>query len=296
MSEAETGQVIAQIGAHAPNQRGLHIGGGEPFLNFDLVLRTVELCIETNVPIQYVETNASWCVDDDLAFAQLTELRDSGLPAILISVSPFHNEFIPFERTHRAIEIARSIYGHFNVLVYTHYFYEQLQQHEATKKVPLNRYLHTVGYENAAQSFLQFYDLIPCGRAVSRLNFLFQKSPASAFFNTNCLAEMTNPEHVHIDLYGNYIPGFCAGLSLGKAWDLGRLYSGIDLSALPLIEILVTSGVEGLLNFAQNQFDYRIRDEGYMAKCHLCQDIRAHIVSLTDQFDELTPIDFYRNL
>ncbi|MFZ5515392.1 MAG: radical SAM protein [Candidatus Zhuqueibacterota bacterium] len=296
MSEAEAGQVIAQIGEHAPDQRGLHIGGGEPFLNFDLVLRAVEMCIEANVPIQYVETNASWCVDDDLAYAQLTDLRDSGLPAILISVSPFHNEFIPFERTNRAIEIARSIYGHYNVLVYTQYFYEQLQQHEATGKIPLSRYLNTVGHENAARSFLQFYDLIPCGRTVSRLNFLYQKNPADAFFNTNCLVEMTNPEHVHINLYGNYIPSFCAGLSLGKSWDLGRIYAGIDLSALPIIEILVDSGVEGLLKFAQDQFDYRVREDGYMAKCHLCQDIRAHIVSLTDQFEELAPIDFYRNL
>lgn len=296
MTEEDVEHYIAQIGEFAPNQRGLHIGGGEPFLNFGLTLRTVEYCIEYHVPIQYVETNGSWCVNDKIASDQFIALRDSGLPAILISVSPFHNEFIPFERTNRAIEVAREIYGPYNVLVYTSYFYEQLKSHDPHSKIPLNRYLNTVGREKAAHSFLDQYGLIPCGRVPNRLSFLFQKNPPESFFKANCLAEMTNPEHIHIDPEGNYIPSFCAGISLGNANDLGKLYSGVSLQERPIIEILVTSGVEGLLALAQNQFDYKVREEGYMAKCHLCQDIRSHITSLTDQFEELKPVEFYRNL
>lgn len=296
MTEPDVERYIAQIGELAPDQRGLHIGGGEPFLNFELTLRVVELCIEYNVPVHYVETNGSWCVNEKITYEQFNALRDSGLPAILVSVSPFHNEFIPFERTNRAIEIARNIYGPYNVLIYTSFFYEQLQNHDPHSKIPLNRYLNTVGRETAAHSFLDQYGLIPCGRVPTRLSFLYQKNPPNVFFNNNCLAEMTNPDHIHIDPDGNYIPSFCAGLSLGNAAELGGIYSGVPLQARPIIEILVNSGVEGLLALAINQFDFKVRGEGYMAKCHLCQDIRSHIVSLTDQFDELAPVEFYRNL
>ncbi|UCE07225.1 MAG: radical SAM protein [bacterium] len=296
MSEQDVANYLDQIRQFAPNQRGLHLAGGEPFLNFDLTLRAVELCIEYGVPLQYVETNAYWSEDDDLTVYQLNLLRESGLPAILISVSPFHNEFIPFERTARAISIAREIYGHYNVLIYTGYFYQQLQDYNPQKRIPLNRYLNTVGYEKAARSFVEHYGLIPCGRAASKLNFLFQKQSPEALFNNNCLAEFTNPEHIHIDPYGNYISSFCAGISLGDAHNLGGFFKGIDLQERPILEILATSGVEGLLKLARDQFDYQVLPGGYIAKCHLCQDMRAHIVQFTDQFEELKPIEFYRNL
>jgi len=107
MTEQDIEHFLAQIKHFAPHQHGLHLAGGEPFINFDLTLRTVELCIEYDVPLQYVETNAFWCEDDDLTAYQLNMLRESGLPAILISVSPFHNEFIPFERTHRSQSLSQ---------------------------------------------------------------------------------------------------------------------------------------------------------------------------------------------
>lgn len=296
MTESDLGHYLDQIRKWAPNQLGLHLSGGESFLNFDLTLRAVELCIEHQVPLQYVETNAFWCEDDDLTTYQLNLLRDSGLPALLISVSPFHNEFIPFERTERAISIAREIYGPYNVLIYTAYFYDQLQDYNPQTRIPFNRYLNTIGHEQAAQSFIEQYGLVPCGRAASRLNFLYRKQPAAAFFDNNCFQEMTNPEHIHIDPYGNYIVSLCAGISLGAAHELGEIYQGVDLQQRPILEILVTSGVEGLLQLAQDQFDYPVLPEGYIAKCHLCQDIRAHIVRATDQFEELKPVEFYRNL
>jgi len=296
ITEEDIENILTQIKQFAPHQHGLHLAGGEPFLNVELTFRAVELCIENGVPLQYVETNAFWCDDDDSTAYKFNMLRDSGLPAILISVSPFHNEFIPFEKTHRAINIAREIYGDYNVLIYTSYFYEQLQDYNPQTKIPLNRYLNTIGYEKAAQSFVEHYELIPIGRTASKLNFLFQKHPAAAFFNNNCLAEFTNPEHIHIDPYGNYISSFCTGISLGNAHKLREIYGGIDLQERPILEILATSGVEGLLRLAQDQFDYQVLSEGYMAKCHLCQDIRAHIVQMTDQFVELTPIEFYRYL
>ncbi|MDZ7263886.1 MAG: radical SAM protein [candidate division KSB1 bacterium] len=296
MTEQQLEHYLRQIRQFAPNQVGLHLAGGEPLLNFELTLRAVELCIEVGVPIQYVETNASWCEDDDITSYQLYMLRESGLPAILISVSPFHNEFIPFEKTDRAIRLAREIYGPYNVLIYTGFFYSQLQDFNPQESMPFNNYLHTVGSEAAADSFIQHYGLIPNGRAASKLNFLFQKQPARAFFDQNCLAELSNPEHIHIDPYGNYIAQFCTGISLGKSGDLGQLFGGIPLQTRPLLDMLVTSGVAGLLKFAQDQFDFQPNPEGYIAKCHLCQDIRQHIVQRTDQFEELAPMEFYSYL
>lgn len=280
----------------APNQQGLHIAGGEPFLNFELTLQAVELCVEYGIPLHYVETNAHWCDHDDIAFQLFHCLRDSGLPAILISASPFHNEFIPFEYTERAVRIGREVFGPYNVLVFTDFFFHQLLSFDKTKKLAFNRYINTVGQEKAAQSFINHYSLIPTGRVASRLNHLYQPKPANFFFNNHCYAEFTNPHHIHIDPEGNYIVSFCAGISPGKADHLDEIYRGIDLQDFPILELLVEQGVEGLFKLARDQFNYVEREAGYIAKCHLCQDIRQHIVSITDQFEELTPLGFYLNL
>jgi pyruvate-formate lyase-activating enzyme len=36
---------------------GLHFSGGEPFLNYDLLLKAVEIAGEYNIPSTFVETN-----------------------------------------------------------------------------------------------------------------------------------------------------------------------------------------------------------------------------------------------
>lgn len=296
MTAGDVSLYLENIRKFAPSQHGLHIGGGEPFLNFDLTIKTVELCLEKQIPLQYVETNASWCDDDDKTAKMMVELRDSGLPALLISASPFHNEFVPFEYTERAVRIAMNIFGAYNVIVYTNYFYQQLSQFDKSKKLAFNRYVNTMSREKVAQDFIREYHLIPCGRAITRLGYLYESKPASAFFYQNCQPEFQNPNHIHIDPAGNYVPSFCAGISLGNARYLRELYEGIDLQKFPILEILATKGVEGLLKFAKDQFNYAERRDGYIAKCDLCQDIRKHITANTDQFEELTPVEFYQNL
>ncbi len=45
--------------------------------------------------IEYVETNSSWFKDEHSAVALLRKLMEYGLRTLLISMSPFHNEY-PF--------------------------------------------------------------------------------------------------------------------------------------------------------------------------------------------------------
>ena len=42
---------------------GLHFTGGEPFLNFGLLLRAVDIARRLNIPSTFVETNCYWCFD-----------------------------------------------------------------------------------------------------------------------------------------------------------------------------------------------------------------------------------------
>ncbi|MFQ3550278.1 MAG: 4Fe-4S cluster-binding domain-containing protein, partial [Armatimonadota bacterium] len=61
------------------NPQGFHIAGGEPFINFPLLLKAVKLAREYGIPLDYVETNAGWYTDEKSAIEKLKQLKDAGL-------------------------------------------------------------------------------------------------------------------------------------------------------------------------------------------------------------------------
>jgi len=101
---------------------GLHFTGGEPFLNFELLLKAVCLASELYIPSTFVETNCYWCTDDNVTREKLQVLREAGLKGILISVNPFYLEYVPFERTERGIRIAQELFGD-NIMIYQLEYY-----------------------------------------------------------------------------------------------------------------------------------------------------------------------------
>ena len=96
---------------------GLHFTGGEPFLNFPVLCRAVELAAQLSIPSTFVETNAYWCLDDPSTRQKLDTLKRKGLRGILISVNPFYLEYVPFERTLRAVRLSFEVFGR-NMMIY----------------------------------------------------------------------------------------------------------------------------------------------------------------------------------
>jgi MoaA/NifB/PqqE/SkfB family radical SAM enzyme len=87
--------------------RAVHIGGGEPLLRPDSLADVLKIAADLGVAVEYVETNSSWFKDRESAVALLTNLSTRGLNTLLVSISPFHNEHIPFFKVEGVIEAAR---------------------------------------------------------------------------------------------------------------------------------------------------------------------------------------------
>ena len=269
---------------------GLHFTGGEPFLNFELLLNAVKLASVLKIPATFVETNCFWCIDDDVTREKLIQLKDAGLHGILISVNPFILEHVPFERTERAARISRKIFGD-NVIVYQEFFYHQFKNLIFKKNLDFERYLQKADIES-----LNYVELIPIGRVPLKLSHLFKKHPSKEFFGESCKEELTRPWHVHVDNYFNYITGYCAGISLGDARELDSICrEGLKISEYPIIEALVTDMRE-LYELAVKEFRYVDLPIGYISKCHLCVHLRKHIIQQTNKFKELQPREFYFHL
>ena len=269
---------------------GVHFTGGEPFLNFDLLLKATRIAHDLRIPSTFVETNSFWCTDDKSTRERLVQLKDAGLHGILISVNPFILEHLPFERTERAARISREVFRE-NVMLYQEFFYIQFRKLNIKDALPFKEYMQRIDLSD----LYKHVELLPIGRATCMLSHLYRKYPAKKFFGEFCGEELTRGWHIHVDNYCNYMTGYCGGISLGDGRDIDAICRGIDLDQRPILSALSTD-LKGLFEFGAREFDYKEREEGYISKCHLCVDVRKHIAQRTDEFEELRPREFYYHL
>ena len=270
----------------------VHLTGGEPFLNFPLLLKAVQFAVDRHIEV-YVETNADWCGNEYLALKRFTQLRDAGLSSVLISVSPFHAENIPVQNTLRGIRAAREIFGQQKVQIYLHDWLYLLGQFGINETVPITNFIDEYGMQETGTLFWTGYGLIGGGRAGYKLGYLTKRYSAESFSQKKCSDEIIYARHSHFDLYGNFIPAFCGGITLGRWQDYLKIQTDFIAGKLEgVLKILVEEGPFGLYQLAVREFDFQQEQAGYVDKCHLCVDVRKHLTQSAG-FDELKPEGFY---
>jgi hypothetical protein len=270
----------------------VHIGGGEPLLRPDELGGVLQIAATVGVAVEYVETNSSWFRSPEAATATLLDLRKQGLQTLLVSLSPFHNEFIPFSKTKGVIDAARQ--AGVGIFPWISDFIGDLSEFDAARTHSLNEFAAAFG-QDYLMRLPQRYWIHMGGRALETYRpYLGQKS-AQQILNENtggCAAELLNTRHFHLDLFGNYIPGLCSGLAI-KRPHLGKPLSA---ETYPLLTTLFHQGIRGIYKTAQEKFDYGPQKDRYINKCDLCTEIRA--VFVQNNFagsTELNPREFYDN-
>lgn len=264
----------------------VHIGGGEPFLDPEKLERVLKAAGQANVRIEYVETNSSWYKTPQQAEKILNKLKNAGLRSLLVSISPFHSEFTPLNKVSGVMQACAN--SGIAVLPWVQGFYPDLSRFDGSATISMADLEENFG-SDYLRTIPQKYWIQPNGRAIKFLSSIYQMKSSVDLANdhTGC-CELLQTNHFHIDLYGNFIPGMCAGLSI-KHTDLGM---PLHHDKYPLFNILSTSGPAGLIEMATSQ-GYVMAHE-YLNKCHLCQDIRRFLLREKGMDTcELQPREFY---
>ena len=300
MTEDEIEQCLTRLAPYVrPSPRGpesislnhgLHFSGGEPFLRFDLLLSAVQMADSLGVPSIFVETNCFWCKDDESTRDKLMQLREAGLRGILISVNPFYAEYVPFERTRRSVRISREVFGQ-NTMVCQAGYFRLFERQGLTGKISLEEFISDEGQESLTGGV----ELFLTGRAARELRDLYPSYPARRFFGGRCRPAFLRSWHNHFDNYGNVMPGYCGGVSVGDWHNLDELVeNGIELEAHPVLAYLVNEDLCGLYQFAGDH-GYQAREGGYVSRCDLCLDIRKYLVEEVET-PVLRPKEFYEHI
>ncbi len=270
--------------------RAVHIGGGEPFLRPEGLGNVLDAARKAGVTVEYVETNASWFTEPDRAAAILEDLSGRGLSTLLVSISPFHNEFIPLARVRGVIDACRS--AGIRVLPWISDFLDDLSRLDPGRPHDLTEYEEIFGKAYLLQ-VLRRYWIHMGGRAPDTFRPHVPVRPPAEILKgkpATCARGLSDTSHFHIDLHGNYIPGLCAGLAV-DAEDLGK---PLDPRKYPLITMLYGSGIKGLHGFAEGEFGFKPEKPAYINACDLCIEIRGYLVEEGyDGSEELRPLGFY---
>ncbi|MBW1784616.1 MAG: radical SAM protein, partial [Deltaproteobacteria bacterium] len=250
----------------------IHIGGGEPFLNLSELEMVVETCRRAGIWIEYAETNSVWYKGLDSACEILSSLKEKGLSALLVSMSPFHNEHIPFFKVKGVMEACRAV--GINVFPWISDFYDEMDAFDDRKTHTLSDYEDRYGKDYLVKLPSRYW-IHPGGRALKTYSRILELRPYEDIVSSDpggC-RELTDVSHFHVDLFGNYIPGLCSGLAIHYK-DLG---DRISPDRYPFLHTLFRKGISGLLDTASTAYGFKPL-AGYISKCHLCFEIRRYLV------------------
>ena len=246
--------------------RSVHIGGGEPFLNFDGLLMLIKTLIRAGIRVEYIETNACWAADRMQAIAQLKDIRRAGADTLCISIDPFHAEYVPLELPLKlAAACQETGFGYF---LWQERFYSAMSKLDH-KKVSSREKMEELISPRYIIETAQRYGIRYSGRAIGIEEEYGARKPTEAILNKRPCYDLISGGHFHVDMFGQYIPPGCTGFAI----PLNEAVDGIPNGKYPVFEALLSGGSAALLEYAAGR-GFKADSQGYTSGCTLCFHIR----------------------
>ena len=246
--------------------RSVHIGGGEPFLDFDGLVTLVHTITGSGIAVEYIETNAYWTTDLKQVEHRLKALAHAGTDTLCISTDPFHAEYVPPDLPIMLANICRS--AGFGYFLWQERYLSVLPRLESGRtytRAELERFISPRYVLETANS----YGLHLGGRAVNIEAEYSARKAADTVADDRTCRNLLSGGHFHIDLYGRFIPPGCTGIAI----PLDEAVHGIPDGKYPVLEVLISGGSMALLRYAEDR-GFVAEEKGYPSGCALCFHIR----------------------
>ncbi len=285
----DTAEAICDALSREPQLMDIHLAGGEAMLKPDLLAEIIRMCGQYKIELSYLETNGFWASSVAHAEREFAALADAGLPGVLISASPFHNEFTPFKRTRNCVEGARRVFGH-GAFVWTDTIYRALDQLDDSVTRTCEEFLDAIGADDPTV-LADSYPIKPHGRVVEAMRENYDAADIEQIPTVGCGGMLESTAHFHIDPDGRLFTGSCPGITAARA---DNYHPAITAGSHPIYARLHSGGPRTLAAWAIDDYGYTPRDEGYISHCDLCYHVRCHLrSSAPGEFTELDADEFY---
>ena len=259
---------LAEVRKLGLGGRDVTLTGGEPLLFYEHTLAIVRVAAEIGMaPLRLIQSNASWCTDDEMTRGRLTALRDAGLGGMYFSCDPFHQQFVPVERVRRGVRIADEVFGPEHVSVN-----RSRVRLDADASPSIEEYVEALGASLP----------VMVARAAWALGDRMPAIPLEEILDMDCRGGKQNLDpasvwQINVDAYGYVSSWICSGIVLGNALEtpLSQIVTRGLAEHPPLVQDLVAHGPGAMLPMAARH-GFRPRGR-YAGKCHLCWNVREAI-------------------
>ena len=273
MTPAEADSCLKIITEHN-KIRHMTLIGGEALLNLDLTLTIGKLALARGIPKVEIDTGSSWAVDDEYTEQVISRILEAGLSIGAISVDAFHQQHTPPGRVLRVLQSARKQGLDLQGIA------TLIQPEDPTNKWDRETF-RLIDWFGQHGFKVDTAPLILQGRAVNlaRYHNGKRKIPSDRckgvyFFATE---DFRNPGGIQIDSLGSVMleHGICIGNT--HRMPLADILAEYNADTHPIFSVLRRKGPFGLTKLPQAS-GFRLRDDGYIDKCHLCQEIRTYLL------------------
>ncbi len=268
----------------------VHIGGGEPFMNFEALCSLIKALNKYNIGVDYIETNAFWFKDDAFVLDRLNTLKSLGVTSVMVSVDPFHIEFVPLERAIRLCVLLDKC--DFEYFVWKEQYLRKFIALgiDRTKTYTKDELCSILG-EDYITATASEYGLGMNGKALNIAKDLYEYRPASEWLSDTPCRSVSSVSHCHIDLYGNIVPPGCPGISAEAEDFIGMNFPE---EKYPVLSRLVNGGISALYSYACEK-GFVADEKGYPSRCSLCFAIRKYLNENCPSAD-ISPRCFYKSM
>ena len=261
--------------------------GGEALVDLDRTIEIGKIVLAHGIPKVEIDTSASWASDGDTTREVVKRIVDEGLCLGAISIDGFHKIHVQPENALHLLRAAKDLGI-------------ELKGSSAVLQMgtPANPYdeetARLTQWFEARGFCVEPSPVVFHGRAVTLVRHhtgarsIPQDICAGVYFFAT--KDWRKPGGVEIDVFGSVMleHGICIGNV--KVQDISEILQGYNAETHPVISVLMKQGPIGLTRMPEAQ-DFVLREDGYIDKCHLCQEIRTY---LRPSFpDILCPDNFY---
>ncbi len=257
--------------------RSVHIGGGEPFLNFEGLIMLINSLTAEGVYVDYVETNGYFAKNEDKVKGYINRLRDVGVDSLCISVDPFHAEYVPPSLPVRLSELCAK-YG-MGSFLWKQQYVNKLSLLDMNKAHSKEAFSSILGDDYIAKT-ANSYGINFGGRAVNIEEEYAKPRPVKELLNDRPCYSLTSTDHFHIDMHEKFVPPGCTGLAI----PFNEMVNGVDGKKYPIFNALLNGGVKALFEIAVKE-GVKI-EEFYTSSCNLCFKLRESL-SEKERYKEL---------
>ncbi len=243
--------------------------GGEPLLNFDLLVSLIEEVNRFDISKIGLPTNGFWGNNESTAKEYAQKLKKAGLFRISFSVDAFHQEFVSLDIVKRAIKAAHEA-GIEWIAVLSQYLGSQDEKNVFNEK--------TKAMTGELSKEFEFFhqinsELNVMGRAANELTNYF----STTVINSERCLVFKIPMFM-IDPNGWVFHHSCHGICIGNAKEksLSQIMSEFNYRKHPIIgKVVAKGGPQNLLEMAIEKGYEPL--SGYADKCHVCFSARNYL-------------------